>query len=139
MISSIGNNGSRSAGPIGCFVPGCKTGGKGFGRSAVKLYQAFGMCVSSKTNLTWSLTRFSLGSSPTDRVCGNIDCPFMSPRASSLNRRLSPDQARELAQPVGHPLASEPGEAAGQAQHQSAAFQLHRHLQQHAALPGDED
>src|SRR5450830_417347 len=62
-ISSIGNSGSRSAGPIGCLVPGCKTGGRGFGRSAVKLYQVFGMCVSSKTNLTWSLTQLSLAKS----------------------------------------------------------------------------
>ena len=43
MISSIGNSGARSSGPIGCFVPGCSTGGGGLGRSAWMLYQDFGM------------------------------------------------------------------------------------------------
>ena len=36
-INAIGNKGAKSSGPIGLRVPGCKTGSKGFGRSAVVL------------------------------------------------------------------------------------------------------
>src|SRR6185312_7623428 len=55
MISSIGNSGARSAGPIGWSVPGCSTGAGGVGRSATMLYQAFGIFDSSSTYLTVSL------------------------------------------------------------------------------------
>ena len=43
MISDMGNNGARSSGPTGCNVPGCNGGGSGTGRSAMMLYQPFGM------------------------------------------------------------------------------------------------
>ena len=55
MISSIGNSGARSAGPTGCSVPGCSTGGAATGRSAARLYQYFGMRVSSSRYLTVSV------------------------------------------------------------------------------------
>src|SRR3990172_2281918 len=51
MISAIGNSGARSAGPSGCCVPGCSTGGSGFGKSAARLYQTFGMRDSSSMYL----------------------------------------------------------------------------------------
>src|ERR1019366_8627186 len=70
-------------------------GGKGFGRSAFKLYQAFGICVSSKTNLTWSLTRLSLGLSPTQsnlrqhRLPVYESTPYVSIVGSRPTRRAS--------------------------------------------------
>ena len=42
MISDIGKSGARSSGPTGLSVPGCRTGGGGDGRSAIRLYQRFG-------------------------------------------------------------------------------------------------
>src|ERR1019366_8395115 len=51
MISAIGNSGARSSGPRGFCVPGCSTGGSGFGKSAARLYQTFGMRDSSRTYL----------------------------------------------------------------------------------------
>ena len=42
MIKPIGNNGAKSSGPAGCFVPGCKGGGGGLGKSELMLYQDFG-------------------------------------------------------------------------------------------------
>ena len=47
----MGNSGARSAGPTGCFVPGWSTGGSSNGRSAWRLYQAFGISDSGRTNL----------------------------------------------------------------------------------------
>src|ERR1035437_8448530 len=40
----------RASGGMGCFVPGCKGGGSGSGKSVSRLYQALGMsaCVRSK-------------------------------------------------------------------------------------------
>ena len=55
MMSDIGNSGARSSGPTGFIVPGCSTGGGGDGRSATRLYQTFGMRVSSSRYLTLSL------------------------------------------------------------------------------------
>src|SRR5690242_14967520 len=49
IMTAIGNNGARSPGPIGCPVPGCSTGGGGDGRSAARLYQAFGIFSSPST------------------------------------------------------------------------------------------
>ena len=49
MISDIGKSGARSSVPTGLSVPGCRTGGGGEGRSAVRLYQHFGNRVSSST------------------------------------------------------------------------------------------
>src|SRR3954453_22399799 len=46
-IRSIGNNGARSSGPIGCSVPGCSGGGGGLGRSGTTLYHCVGSCDSS--------------------------------------------------------------------------------------------
>ena len=54
MISAIGKSGARSSGPSGFSVPGCSTGGSGFGRSACRLYQNFGILDSSRTYLTVS-------------------------------------------------------------------------------------
>ena len=45
LISSIGNSGARSAGPIGWRVPGCSTGGSGRGRSAWMLYHRVGIAL----------------------------------------------------------------------------------------------
>ena len=59
MISDIGNSGARSSGPIGCSVPGCSTGGGGDGRSAIRLYQCFGMRDSSSRYLTLSVIESS--------------------------------------------------------------------------------
>ena len=50
-ISAIGNSGARSAGPIGCMVPGWSGGNGATGRSAAMLYQARGIRDSSSTNL----------------------------------------------------------------------------------------
>src|ERR1051326_4107909 len=49
LISSIGNRGARSAGPMGCPVPGCRTGGAGVFRSAAMLYHFVGMSFSPRT------------------------------------------------------------------------------------------
>jgi hypothetical protein len=54
LMISIGNSGARSAGPIGLPVPGWRTGGSGFGRSAWMLYQLRGMSFSASTYLTVS-------------------------------------------------------------------------------------
>ncbi len=43
MMMAMGNRGARSPGPTGWPVPGCSAGGGGFGRSATRLYQAFGI------------------------------------------------------------------------------------------------
>ena len=40
-----------SSGPIGCPVPGCRTGGGGSGSSAMILYPAWGMASSDRTYL----------------------------------------------------------------------------------------
>ena len=53
-MSAIGNSGARSSGPMGCPVPGWSTGGGGSGRSAITLYQDFGIWLSSRTYLSWS-------------------------------------------------------------------------------------
>src|SRR5262249_51917800 len=50
LISSIGNNGARSCGPIGLPVPGCSTGGAGDLKSAWMLYHFDGMSFSSRRN-----------------------------------------------------------------------------------------
>src|SRR6478735_323892 len=50
-MSAIGNRGARSAGPIGCIVPGWSGGGGGVRRSAAMLYQARGIRSSSRMNL----------------------------------------------------------------------------------------
>src|SRR6266704_2024951 len=55
-MSSIGNRGARSSGPTGCSVPGCSGGGGGAGRSGIMLYQALGICDSSRMNLVRSDT-----------------------------------------------------------------------------------
>src|SRR5919107_400676 len=47
-MTAIGKSGARSSGPIGWGVPGCRTGGGGFGRSAARLYQDIGMASSGK-------------------------------------------------------------------------------------------
>src|SRR2546427_11516167 len=51
LISSIGKSGARSAGPMGCAVPGWSGGGSGDGRSAWMLYQCVGSSFSSSWNL----------------------------------------------------------------------------------------
>ncbi len=51
----MGNKGARSSGLIGCFVAGCKTGGKGPGKSARILYQYRGISFSSRIYLTCSI------------------------------------------------------------------------------------
>ncbi len=56
----MGKSGARSSGPMGFFVPGWSTGGRGLGRSAAMLYQALGMRPSSRTYLTVSFMAFSL-------------------------------------------------------------------------------
>src|SRR5215472_5947012 len=58
-MSSIGNSGARSSGPTGCSVPGCSCGGGGAGRSGITLYQALGICDSSRVDLVRSDTRAS--------------------------------------------------------------------------------
>src|SRR5579864_424047 len=50
-ISAMGNNGARSAGPIGCFVPGCNGGDGGFGIDGTTLNQAVGIWLSRSVNL----------------------------------------------------------------------------------------
>ena len=55
MIKSIGNNGAKSSGPIGCFVPGFKGGLIGSFKSATRLYHCFGTSLSFKKNLLSSL------------------------------------------------------------------------------------
>ncbi len=55
-MRAIGKSGARSAGPTGCFVPGWSTGGRSNGRSAWRLYQAFGISDSGRTNFVWSVT-----------------------------------------------------------------------------------
>src|SRR5262245_40059790 len=55
-MSSIGNRGARSAGPIGCPVPGCRTAGGGDLRSAAMLYQRVGMSFSDRMNFVWDLS-----------------------------------------------------------------------------------
>src|SRR6187200_2163984 len=54
-MSAIGNRGARSAGPIGCIVPGWSGGGGGVRRSAAMLYQARGIRSSSRMNLVLRL------------------------------------------------------------------------------------
>src|SRR5215213_1943241 len=49
-MTAIGKRGARSSGPIGWCVPGWRTGGGGFGRSAARLYQDVGMASSGKRN-----------------------------------------------------------------------------------------
>src|SRR5439155_25132495 len=56
LISSIGNSGARSAGPIGCPVPGCRTAGGGVLRSAAMLYHLVGMSFSDSTNFVCDLS-----------------------------------------------------------------------------------
>src|SRR5205085_12429152 len=50
-ISAIGNSGARSAGPIGCFVPGCNGGDGGFGIDGTTLNHAVGIWLSRSVNL----------------------------------------------------------------------------------------
>src|SRR5918993_3935206 len=47
-MTAIGKRGARSSGPIGWWVPGWRTGGGGFGRSAARLYQDVGMASSGR-------------------------------------------------------------------------------------------
>src|SRR5215210_3862212 len=47
-MTAIGKRGARSSGPIGCCVPGWRTGGGGCGRSAARLYQDVVMASSGK-------------------------------------------------------------------------------------------
>jgi len=37
LMSSIGKSGASASGPMGSFVPGCRGGGSGSGRSAAML------------------------------------------------------------------------------------------------------
>src|SRR2546423_13135210 len=81
LISSIGNSGARSAGPIGCLLPGCMGGLPGKGRSAWMVYQRVGISRSSSTIrvaaagasilmgllLPWSLG-FSMDGTPPQRL-----------------------------------------------------------------------
>ncbi len=59
-ISAIGKRGERSSGPTGWPVPGCRTGGGGDGRSAMMLYQAWGIRSSPMRYLLCSLNCSSL-------------------------------------------------------------------------------
>src|SRR6266508_4922663 len=59
LISSIGNSGAKSAGPIGWPVPGCSTGGGGAGRSDAMLYQLWGMSFSANVYLIESMANTS--------------------------------------------------------------------------------
>jgi hypothetical protein len=54
-ITARGKIGARSSGVTGCLVPGCSTGARGSGRSALMLYQWVGRCSSSSRYFTLSL------------------------------------------------------------------------------------
>ena len=71
-MSSIGNSGARSSGPIGWSVPGCSGGGCGEGRSGTTLYHWRGISDSSRVILVRSSTTAS-------------SCEYLS-------RTLSPEQ-----------------------------------------------
>src|SRR5256712_11835255 len=75
-MSSMGNSGARSCGPIGCLVPGWSTGGAGVLRSAWMLYHLVGMSFSSSRNLVRFLSvalvaiSASFGGTPCEK-CAN--------------------------------------------------------------------
>src|SRR5258706_10424522 len=50
-ISAIGNSGARSAGPIGCLVPGFNGGDGGVGIDGTTLNHAVGIWLSRSVNL----------------------------------------------------------------------------------------
>src|SRR5438874_9566112 len=50
-IRAIGNSGARSAGPIGCLVPGCNGGDGGVGIDGTTLNHAVGIWLSRSVNL----------------------------------------------------------------------------------------
>src|SRR5438093_12006967 len=72
-MSSMGNSGARSCGPIGCLVPGWMTGGAGVLKSAWMLYHFVGMSFSSRRYVVRFLSvallamRASFGAAP-DRI-----------------------------------------------------------------------
>jgi hypothetical protein len=55
MIKAIGKRGARSSGVTDWPVPGCRTGGRGSGKSGRMLYQEVGISCSSRINFVLSI------------------------------------------------------------------------------------
>src|SRR5437764_10075900 len=80
-MSSIGNSGARSAGPIGWPVPGCRTGAGGVFRSAAMLYHLVGMSLSVRTYLVCALS--AMGDLPREK------CAQATRTAATLSNHLA--------------------------------------------------
>src|SRR5882762_3732697 len=82
----MGNSGARSAGPIGCLVPGWSTGGAGVLKSAWMLYHLVGMSFSSSMNFVRA--RSLLLAMPASLVGDNVsDSPPGCQRARVVGAR----------------------------------------------------